>query len=115
MQSGRDPSLKPRSRPLKLSVEPFWYAFCQSTYFSRAVKMSKKTPCTSGCLVGGNLHEKRWTFWLQRNLSRDRAIKPRSLPLNLSVKQFWLGFCQSPYFSRAVKMSKKPFVQAVAI
>src|SRR5690349_11931890 len=66
--------------------------------------MSKKTPSTSRCLIRGNLHEKRWTFWPQRNL----VGKPRSLPLNLSVKPFWLGFCQSPYFSRAVKMSKKP-------
>src|SRR5690349_23777339 len=86
-QFGRDRAIQPRSLPLKLSVKPFWLGYCQLSYFSRAVKMSKKPLCTGVCHIGGNLHEKRWTFWPQCNLVGIHHSNLAAGPLNSLDRQ----------------------------
>src|SRR5690349_25112845 len=54
--------------------------------------MSKKPPSTSRCLIGGNLHEKRWTFWLQRNLVGIEPSNHAACLLNFLFNHFGWGF-----------------------
>src|SRR5690349_22523343 len=82
MQFPSDSSILSLHHALTISVKPFWLGFCQSPYFSRAVKMSKKPLCTGVCHIGGNLHEKRWTFWPQCNLVGIHHSNLAAGPLN---------------------------------